>query len=76
MHTLKYSNIPYSAAMGGVGGAPVGASPVPGGNIGLALAGGGTSLVANEGKAGGWEPSRKFTVPSMFLLEIVTRRIL
>ena len=47
--------------MGGVAGAPVGASPVPGGNIGFALAGGGTSLVANEGKAGGWEPSRKFT---------------
>ena len=62
MRPLICSNIPYSAVMGGVGGAPVGASPVPG----MALAGGGTSLVANEGKAGGWEPSRKFTVPSLF----------
>ena len=52
--------MPYSAALGGLGGASVGASPM-GGSIGMALAGGGTSLVANEGKAGGWELSRKFT---------------
>ena len=53
--------MPYAAAMGG---AAIGASPVPGagpmGGDAAAVASGGASLMANLGKAGGWEPTCEF----------------
>ena len=43
--------------MGGVGGGPIGASPVPGAGGAAAVASGGVSMMANLGKSGGWEPT-------------------
>ncbi len=50
----------YSGAVEAIGGPAIGASPVPGVSGDPALiAAGGNPFLANEGKAGGWEPTGK-----------------